>query len=194
MSIATKLQTIAENEQKVYDAGKVAERKRWWNGFTKNGTRKHWNYAFFQLGWNNDTYDPPDDFEFTIQYAYAMFHGSEMEDTKKALDFTNLGAAASDVFRSSKLKTIRTITVNENVTFNNWFINCAELESITFEGTVGQDISFVDCPLLTSESVQSIIDALATVTEAKTLTLHASVVVSDTQKAIIEGKGWDLVQ
>ncbi|MBQ8146114.1 MAG: hypothetical protein IJ039_04970 [Clostridia bacterium] len=193
MSIAAKPQTIADNEQRGYDAGKVAERKRWWNGFTKNGTRKHWNYAFFQLGWNNDTYDPPDDFEFTIQYAYAMFHSSEMEDTKKALDFTNLGAAASDVFRSSKLKTIRTITVNENVTFNNWFVNCAELESITFEGTIGQDISFVDCPLLSADSIANVVEHLAAVSVKTTITINSAIDMS-AYKSTIEGKGWTIVQ
>ena len=95
---------------------------------------------------------------------------------------------------SNKLKTIRTLTVAQSNTYSGWFSGCGALENITFSGEIGNNISFADSPNLSSESVTSIIDALATVTEARTLTLNASVSLTDEQKSIIEEKGWDLVQ
>lgn len=46
MSIAEKLQTIAENEQKVFEAGKQAEKKAFWDNFFNNGKRKSFRGAF----------------------------------------------------------------------------------------------------------------------------------------------------
>ena len=46
MSIADKLTTIAENEQKVFDAGKQAEYDEFWDSFQSKGTRKDCQYLF----------------------------------------------------------------------------------------------------------------------------------------------------
>ena len=47
MSIADKLTTIAENEQRVYDAGKQAQYDEFWDDFQKNGTEyMYYGYAF----------------------------------------------------------------------------------------------------------------------------------------------------
>jgi hypothetical protein len=48
--------------------------------------------------------------------------------------------------------------------------------------------------VLTAESIQSIIDGLATVTTAQTLTLNKAIVLTDEQKATINAKGWTLAQ
>jgi hypothetical protein len=47
---------------------------------------------------------------------------------------------------------------------------------------------------LSATSVQSIIDGLATVETAQTLTLAKAIVLTDTQKATINAKGWTLAQ
>ena len=46
MSIADKLITIAENEQKVYESGKATERSAFWDVFQDYGNRTDYNYAF----------------------------------------------------------------------------------------------------------------------------------------------------
>lgn len=46
MSIAEKLQTIAENEQKVFEVGKQAEKKAFWDTFFDFGKRKEYRGAF----------------------------------------------------------------------------------------------------------------------------------------------------
>ena len=47
---------------------------------------------------------------------------------------------------------------------------------------------------LSIESVQSIIDGLATVTTAQTLTFNSAIILTDEQKATINAKGWTLAQ
>ena len=58
MSIAEKLTTIAENEQKVYDAGKEAELKKVWDVFQQNGNRTAYVSAFYGGNFTNETFYP----------------------------------------------------------------------------------------------------------------------------------------
>ena len=74
MTVSEKLVRIAENEQKVYDAGfteginkggyadgfsdgKQAEWDAFWDSFQQNGTRKSYAYAF-AYGWDNAAFKP----------------------------------------------------------------------------------------------------------------------------------------
>lgn len=50
MSIADKLVTIAENEQKVYDAGKEQGISEFWDMVQDNGKRQYWQNAFAYWG------------------------------------------------------------------------------------------------------------------------------------------------
>ena len=70
MSIAEKLTTIAENQQKVYDAGKQAEYDRFWDLFQQNGTRVHYNNAFVGSGWVPDL--------LNFKYDLRVVHGGSM--------------------------------------------------------------------------------------------------------------------
>jgi hypothetical protein len=72
---------------------------------------------------------------------------------------------------------------------------CANLTEVTFApNTLSISISLAQSSKLTSESIQSIIDGLATLTTAQTLTLHSAIVLTDEQKATINAKGWTLAQ
>lgn len=66
MSIAKKLTTIAENEEKVYNAGYEKGKAEgeagdfydaFWDAYQENGSRTEYNYGF-RLGWNNDNFNP----------------------------------------------------------------------------------------------------------------------------------------
>ena len=73
------------------------------------------------------------------------------------------------------------------------FSNCAALEEVYFAiETIKVSISFANSPKLTSESVQSIIDGLATVETEQTLTLHETVssALSEEQFTQILNKNW----
>ena len=72
---------------------------------------------------------------------------------------------------------------------------CDNLREIRFVSeTIKVNIDFRRCSKLSAQSIQSIIDGLATVTEAKTLTLNSTIVLTDAQKASITAKGWTLAQ
>ena len=78
---------------------------------------------------------------------------------------------------------------------NFMFNNCSSLKEVTFApNTLSISISLAQSSKLTSESTQSIIDGLATVETAQTLTLHSAIVLTDEQKATIQAKGWTLAQ
>ena len=62
MSITEKLQTIAENEQKVFEAGKKSQYDEFWDDFQLNGERRNYYYTFYSrwgLGcWSDKTFQP----------------------------------------------------------------------------------------------------------------------------------------
>ena len=72
---------------------------------------------------------------------------------------------------------------------------CDNLTEIRFvSGTIKISIDFSRCAKLSAQSIQSIIDGLATVTTAQTLTLNSAIILTDAQKASINAKGWTLAQ
>jgi len=73
--------------------------------------------------------------------------------------------------------------------------DCYALKEITFKaGTVHYSISFINCSKLSNDSIQSIIDGLAQVETAQTITFHATVKakLTEEQIATINEKGWTL--
>lgn len=60
MSIADKLTTIAENEQKVYDAGAKSEHDKFWDAFQENGKRVSYSNVFLEAirYWSKESFKP----------------------------------------------------------------------------------------------------------------------------------------
>lgn len=109
---------------------------------------------------------------------------------------TSSATTLADMFSScSKLEIITNPFNVPNVTkFNKAFNGCVALKKIRFvAGTIKSSIAF-DSAYLSAESIQSIIDGLATVETAQTLTLHADVKakLTQTQLDTITGKNWSL--
>lgn len=78
---------------------------------------------------------------------------------------------------------------------SNMFGYCNNLKTVRFkENTIKTNLGFSVSSLLSSESIQSIIDGLATVETVQTLTLHSDVVLKLTEAQIsqIEAKNWNL--
>lgn len=108
MSIAEKLQTVAENQQKVYDAGftagqatggntdaayqagfdagKQAEYDAFWDVYQDNGNRTDYNNAFFGPGWDDTTFKPKYDIVPTGRDNGGMFSYSSITDIKGILE------------------------------------------------------------------------------------------------------------
>ena len=166
MSIAEKLVTVAENQKKIFDAGKQAEYDRFWDEFQEYGNRTNYSGAFSYGGWNDKTYNP----KYTIRPSSCnnLFQANTaITDTKVAIDLTHPGGNQKfGLFNNaSKLVTIRKLIVNESTVFttsagNNSFSGCKALKNITFEGTIGRNIDFSDCPL-SVESMVNVITHLA---------------------------------
>lgn len=107
MSIAEKLQIIAENEKKVYDAGyakgkseggdtdaayqqgiadgRQAEYDRFWDTYQQNGQRTNYEHAFKGVGWTDKIFKPKYDIIPNSYGASAMFQYSEITNLKQLL-------------------------------------------------------------------------------------------------------------
>lgn len=129
----------------------------------------------------------------TFQHCSA-----EIVDFSKC-DLVLSGQAMQKTFIScTKLKEIKgTLDVSRVVSFISVFDGCVALEEVRFlEGNIFKSISFSNCSLISGESIQSIIDGLADLTDSdtQTLTLHATVKskLTETQIAQITSKNWTL--
>ncbi len=189
-----------------------------WDVYQDYGNRTNYTYAFAGQGWRDDILKPkypiaPTGANYMFYYntavtdvspividlsactaATAMFGSASKLKHIGVLDFTNFISLWSVFSYCSSLETIDKIIVNAENTYDTTFSGCNKLVNITFEGEIANSISFVNSSLLSAESVQNIIDHLATVTTAQTITFHSAIVLSDEQKATISSKGWTLVQ
>ena len=90
------------------------------------------------------------------------------------------------------------LTLTSDVTsYLNMFVNCKQLKEVRFtKETLRYSLNMGNSPLLSAESIQSIIDALVDFTggTARTLTLHATVKAKLTEEQIaqITAKNWTL--
>lgn len=195
MTIAEKLTAIAENEQRVYDTGymrgsndgyvqgeqngyavgfdegKKAEYDRFWNAYQQNGARRNYIQIFSGVAWDDNTYNPK--YEITLgagNTANSMYAYNGITTTKVPIIFN--GGASNLVFYScGSLKTIVSIYVPVNQSYNSWFAGCKSLTDITFaEGSViGETINLQDCPL-TKASITNVVNILSSSATGKTAT------------------------
>lgn len=177
MSIAEKLLTIAENEQKVYDAGfeagrlsggygegyeagQKAEYDRFWNEYLQNGERENFPYAFAGVCWSDEVYNPPYELTATTSANYMYYFNSVITNTKVPIIIDT--ATAQNVFyQCTRLETIPSIKVTDRTVFTSWFSGCRALTDINFteDSVIANNISLSPCPLL-HDSILNIISVL----------------------------------
>ena len=226
MSIAEKLTLAAENVPKVYEAGKNDFRDEFEKWFTANGARGTYIRAFNETDFNGYTFkttikpkliakmfynykgtELPKNIDCSLSAcsgnaesnsALATFSAcayiTEIEDYKIPAQHTYYQTFAY----CPKLKKIAVIRSNANTIYTITFEESNSLEDITFEGEIGRNINFQWSPLLTHDSLMSIINALVDYSEDNggityTLTLGANNIakLSEEEIAIIENKGWN---
>ena len=155
MSIAEKLQTIAENEQKVYDAGfekgksqggnteetynngfeagKKSEYDAFWDSLQDNGNRIHYGKAF--VSWKKDIFKPKYDFNNVADASY-MFEGAKIGDLKAILSSRGLKFNTSNcinfsyMFLSSDVTNIPYLDCSQTSALSGMFQNCMWLTTI----------------------------------------------------------------
>lgn len=203
MSIAEKLTQIAENESKVYEAGKQAEWGNFWDVFQGNGNRRNYYYAFntrnssVDGGWTDDIYNPkyPIVCEETTgnRPAAYTFYYCKITDTKVPIYVIN--TTMDNTFGGAgNLETIPLLHLTGTTLQSNTFSACTALKNITFGGEICNTFSLANSPLLTNDSVQSIIDHLTDLTgqTSQTVSFHSDVLLNLTEEQIsaIGAKNW----
>jgi hypothetical protein len=107
MTVAEKLKKIADNEPRVFEAGKSkgyteglnkggyadgyeqgkkAEYDAFWDAFQQNGDRNNYGYTFFGSGWTDETFKPK--YNIVPNTAYLIFQSSKISEKafKDAMD------------------------------------------------------------------------------------------------------------
>lgn len=135
----------------------------------------------------------------SLQHAFSSAYNKDKLLERITL---NVDTSASNAFIRvfgylSSLKIIDGTPLNFSsaTSVTNCFQECYALEEVRLaEGTLAKTITFSWCSLLSDASIQSIIDGLATVETAQTLTLHATVKAKLTEEQIaqITAKNWTL--
>ena len=196
-----------------------------WDAFQDYGQLKNYTGAFRGARWNDETFKPKYSF-VGVTTINNMFQDASITDLTKVLENAKVTLDASKatyvdgMFRTSKVTRVPFLDLSKayncssmfngctnlecidginfpSKSYTTMFSSCKALKSITVGiGTIRDAISFDACLLLSDESVQSIIEGLADLTEqdAKTLTLHADVKAKLTEAQIsqITSKNWTL--
>lgn len=139
MSIADKLTTIAENEQRVFDAGKKSEYDAFWDTYQQNGNRTNYNVAFgcgydgtawATKCWNDNNFKP----KYDIRLSGNTFNRSAVTNLKQRL--LDCGVKISNVtslyfcFYQSAITHIPDISITAVTNMQNGFNSCTNLISI----------------------------------------------------------------
>ncbi len=182
--------------------------------FAEDGTAAHkrWNvnnykpkynivptsayYMFFQTALEDIYYNNIDvDFSLATSVQSCFYNAKQLKRLKVV---STISASSLQQFfdRCRSLNTIEKLILKADgsQTFLNTFLFCDVLANIVIEGKIGQNIDFSNSPLLTHDSLMSIINALLETSETKTLTIGTKNLakLNDSDKAIATQKGWTL--
>ena len=127
MSIADKLQIIAENEQKVFDAGAKSEYDKFWDNVQQNGNKTDYRYAFAGTSWNSENFKP----KYKIipkDYSWGKANGNmfecfdiaqkypPLELTEELIDFSNASELIK-TFANANISKVEMNVVPQNLTY-----------------------------------------------------------------------------
>lgn len=136
--------------------------------------------------------------EFNVSSATSLPPFTDSTNLK-SIDFVNSTSKVtnfSELFNGKTLlETAKGLDLSSATNVSNMFLGCSNLKNVTFvENSIKISFNLGDSPLLTDESIQSLINGLATVTSQQTLTLHADVKskLTEEQKNAITSKNWQL--
>ena len=163
---------------------------------TSKGT--HFSRMFFYC--QNLTTIPAIDTSKGIYFDNIFYYCQKLTaipaiDTSNGTNFTSMFVGCSNLTTIGLMDVSKT-TYSSNL--NNMFGNCSKLENITFTGSINYNIDFSASPLLTFESIKSILTAASntTKTSSKTLKFNRSISDVDGELAALvatcTSKGWTI--
>ena len=167
MSIAEKLTTIAENQQRVYDAGMSKAESDMWDGVLDNGNRVFFEYAFYAWG---AEYLRPNRKIVPTSRVLRMFqdciHLKKVESRYFDLsisaseDYTNSNNGNGYVFQGcSELEEIEDIGMRAGY-YNSTFKNCNNLHTIAVLRSTAETLfntAFTGCYSLENITISGVI-------------------------------------
>lgn len=193
MSIATDLQTIAENTPKVYEAGRLAyidSLTGFYNFFVNNQNMDLWDdikkhkdftgVSTIQYMFLNNTKLESFEFLETMRYQTALhglFQGCTNLKTVSGFEKSGSVALTSIFDGCSSLYNAGTINFENVVVASRAFQACSALKEIRIDGTIKISLDFKDSTLLSKESITSIVNSLSD-TVGATLTLNKQAVIN----------------
>ena len=138
MTLAEKLQTIAENEQKVFDAGCKSQYDEFWDNFQQNGAREDYYYVFSGYGWIPETFKPKYDikgtrFQGTFMGSAYCVVGSFTERLKElniTLDTSKATMVSSMFAYCSKVTELPTLDLSNATSNSGVFSGCVALRKV----------------------------------------------------------------
>lgn len=223
MSIAEKFEVIAD---KVYEKGVADKADDVYKRITIDGTRQNYQYAFAYSDWSGYEFPQPIKPTGVINHMfYACYELTELpqpldfseiftETTDTTvyrrsvfaycrklkyipdLNILAIGGLEEWFVQCWRLHTIELLRVNENTVYNSTFNSCSDLQNITFDGVIGQNIDFKWSPLLTDASINNITEHLKDFTVAgsgsATITFNTAIEskLGESGKSAITAKGW----
>ena len=190
MSIAEKLTTIAENEQRVFEAGKTAEYDRFWDAHQLRGKKTRYHGSFYC--WATSNFKPKYDIKpTTSERIFCAFgHGETPFDLQQLIDDAGIvvdfsksdnmnyafnmchakrigvidlisATTAEHLFSYARyLETIEKLKLNRDCNLATAFKSCDALRHISIGGNIGCNVNFAYCKQLTPISLLSILNHL----------------------------------
>lgn len=190
MSISEKLTSIADNQQKIFEAGQKSEYDRFWDKYQKNGAKLWYNYAFAGTRWTEETFKPK--YDLVASGCAYMFSDCAVKNLKTTLENlgltldTSTATSAVYMFSNSYIAEVgeldmtsavvltgifygaRIVSVDKLIlrsdgtnTLINAFYNASNLENIIFEGTVGASVDMHWSTNLSRVSIESLLSHLS---------------------------------
>jgi hypothetical protein len=206
-----------------FEEGRKAEWNKFWDIYQDYGRRTVYNLyngPFSGIGWTDENFNPK--YPLVVTDAAYMFRQTGITDLTKegvVLDFSqcskfghtfayshinkmpfidlSLATETTNTFNSIDAESLHLRFSETTSIANNMFTSVTGLVNLRIEGTIAKSISFAQSNLLTTDAVQSVINALKDLTgaTAQTFTVHKTVGGNMTaaQKAEITAKNWTLV-
>ena len=187
MSVAEKIQTIAQNEYKIFDAGKKSQYDEFWDDFQQNGERRNY-YMTFYSRWNLGTWS---DKTFQPKYPIICDGGANCDDVCRAMLYGCYGIRGeikqAIVIKNTKMdtvfrdlpyvKAIHDLTLENITEVYMPFTYMLNLETLNIKGEIAVNgFDWKDSTKLNHDSIVKIIGVLSTNTSGLTVTLSLTAV------------------
>lgn len=138
--------------------------------------------------------------QFNVSSATNLASLFAQSNNLKSVDFVNSTSKVTN-FRGlfagkTVLETAKGLDLSSATNLASVFASCSNLKNITFvENSIKINFNLGSSSLLSDESIQSLINGLATVETAQKLTIHNDVAtkLTNEQKATISSKNWNIV-